>query len=98
MLKNLQDSLNKHRIAVSQGGIGKDVSSDIGVQRDSSVDIKNADAACNIVSHIFRHIDICLKEDKSKIKLSMFTRSFIKGMLTNNVKTGIDDFIRNMNN
>lgn len=59
-------------------------------------EIRDTDAACNIVSHIFRSIDMCLKEDKSKVKLNLFAKSFIKGILTSSVKTGIDDFIRNM--
>ena len=41
-----------------------------------------------MVGHIFRSIDMCLEEDKSKVKLSLFTKSFIKGILTNTVKTG----------
>ena len=57
----------------------------------------NADVACSVVDHIFRDIDLCLREDKSKIKLTLFTKSFIRGLLTDSVKTGINDFIRNMN-
>ncbi len=53
--------------------------------------------ACDVVDHIFRYIDICLKEDKSKFKLSIFAKSFIRGMLTDSVKNGINDFIINMN-
>jgi hypothetical protein len=103
MLKDLQGSLSKHRVAVPQGNIdqtqtNKGTTKDTDTQRDTSKDAINTDAACNIVNHIFHYIDICLREDKSKVKLSLFAKSFIKGMLTNNVKNGIDNFIRNMNN
>lgn len=57
----------------------------------------DSDVACNVVDHIFRYIDICLKDDKSKFKLSIFAKSFIRGMLTDSVKNGINDFILNMN-
>lgn len=102
MLKDLQGSLSKHHVAVPPGHIdqiqiNKGVIKDTSTQRDTSREIRNTDTACNIVNHIFRYIDICIKDDKSKVKLSLFAKSFIKGMLTNNVKNGIDDFIRNMN-
>ena len=103
MLKNLQNSLSKHHIAVPSGDIdklqiSKCASKDnTAIQMETSRGIRNTDAACNIVNHIFRSIDICLQEDKSKVKLSGFTKSFIKSILTNSVKGGIGDFIRNMN-
>ena len=102
MLKDLQNSLSKHHIAVAPGKIDqiqiiKDVARDISTPREITREIIDTDAACNIVGHIFRYIDLCLKEDKSKVQLSLFAKSFIKGILTNNVKTGIDNFVRNMN-
>lgn len=102
MLKDLQGSLNKHHVAVPLGSvdqlqIGKGITRDTDTQRDISREVRDTDTACNIVGHIFRYIDICLKDDKSKVKLSLFAKSFIKGMLTSNIKTGIDNFIRNMN-
>ena len=97
MLKDLQGSLNKHHVAVHLGNIDKGTTRDTCTEKDTTREIKNTDAACNIVNHIFHYIDICLKDDKSKTKLSLFSKSFIRGMLTNNVKNGIDDFIRNMN-
>ena len=99
MLKNLQSSVSKHHIAVTQErddqtkGI-KDNTRDV---TPYNREVGDTDAACNIVHHIFSSIDICLKEDKSKVKLSGFTKSFIRSMLTSGVKNGIDDFIRNMN-
>lgn len=102
MLKDLQSSLSKHHVTVPPGNIdqmqdSKGATREIRAYKDSSREIRNTDAACNIVNHIFRYIDICLNDDKSKVKLSLFAKSFIKGMLTSNVKNGIDDFIRNMN-
>lgn len=95
MLKDLQCSLSKHHIGVAPGNIKQTHN----ISKDSQVDTNeiDTDVACNIVEHIFHSIDTCLKEDKSKIKLSLFAKSFIKGILTNSVKDGIDNFIRNMN-
>lgn len=83
-LKDLHSSLEKHKI-VSK-------SYEINIQQNVDTDV-----ACNVVDHIFRYIDICLKEDKSKFKLSLFAKSFIRGILTENVRNGINDFILNMN-
>ncbi len=102
MLKDLQGSLNKHHIAVTPGNtnqtqIIRGVSKDIDRPKDINRSDIDTDVACNIVGHIFRSIDMCLKEDKSKVKMNLFAKSFIKGILTNSVKDGIDNFIRNMN-
>ncbi len=99
MLKDLQDSLNKHHVAVPHGNDDQIQTGKCATTQNTSRDkeIRDTDAACNIVNHIFHYIDICLKNDKSKVKLSLFAKSFIKGMLTSNVRNGIDDFIRNMN-
>lgn len=102
MLKDLQGSLSKHHIAVASGNknqaqIIRDIAKDIATPKEINKSEIDTDVACDIVGHIFHSIDICLKEDKSKIKLSLFAKSFIKGILTSSVKDGIDDFIRNMN-
>lgn len=57
----------------------------------------DSNIACNIVDHLFRYIDLCLKEDKSKVKVSILAKSFIRSILNDNVKNGINDFIINMN-
>ena len=83
-LKDLHSSLEKHKI----------------IARYNEVTIQpNIDpqVACKVVDHIFNYIDVCLKEDKSKIKLSLFAKSFIRGILTDGVRNGINDFIFNMN-
>jgi hypothetical protein len=83
-LKLSRSSLEKHKIVARQNEIN--IQSDI-----------DTHAACKVVDHIFNYIELCLKEDKSKIKLNLFTKSFIRGILTNNVRSGINDFIMNMN-
>lgn len=98
MLKDLQSSLSKRHIGVASGSTYKGTNKDINTQRESHKEEIDTDIACDIVRHIFGSIDMCLEEDKSKVKLSLFTKSFIKGILTSTVRTGIDDFIRNMNN
>lgn len=82
-LKDLHSSLEKHKISRSH---------EVNIQQN--IDSK---VACDVVDHIFRYIEICLKEDKSKFKLSLFAKSFIRGILTENVRNGISDFILNMN-
>jgi hypothetical protein len=84
-LKDLSISLNKHNI--SHKGTVSPIA-----YLDTDIDI-----ACDIVDHIFRHIDLCLKENKSKYQISLFARSFIRGILTDNVKGGINNFLKNMN-
>ncbi len=83
-LKDLHSSLAKHKI------VSRPHEANIQENIDSKV-------ACDVVDHIFRYIDICLKEDKSKMKLSLFAKSFIRGILTENVRNGINDFVLNMN-
>jgi len=83
-LKLSHSSLEKHKI----------------VSRHHEVVIQqniDSQVACKVTDHIFNYIDICLKEDKSKFKLSLFAKSFIRGILTESVRNGISDFILNMN-
>lgn len=83
-LKLSHNSLEKHKIEARHN--------DISTQPNIDSQI-----ACNVVDHIFNYIELCLQEDKSKIKLNLFTKSFIRGILTNSVRSGINDFIMNMN-
>ena len=41
----------------------------------------DTEVTCDIVDHIFRYIELCLKENKSKVEISLFARSFITGIL-----------------
>lgn len=62
------------------------------------IDIAELDAqiACNVVNHMFTYINQCIQNDKSRIKLNMLTKSFIRGLLNDRVREGMNDFIRNM--
>lgn len=53
--------------------------------------------AQNIVDHIFEHIRVCLREDRSRKQLSLFAKSFIGGILNQKTLGGINDFIDGMN-
>ena len=71
---------------------------DIAAKQRLEIASVNAEVACSVIDHMFRYIDLCLREDKSKVKLSLFAKSFVRGLLNDNVKAGISDFVRNMNN
>lgn len=83
-LKLSHSSLEKHKIVSRQ-------------HKDNIQQNIDPQVACKVVDHIFNYIDVCLKEDKSKIKPSLFAKSFIRGILTDSVRNGINDFIFNMN-
>lgn len=84
-LKDLAISLDRHHIHnVSQKA----------VPPIPSVD---TDIACNVVDLIFHYVDLCLRENKSKYQVSLFAKSFIRGILNDNVKGGINNFVTNMN-
>jgi hypothetical protein len=58
---------------------------------------QDADIACTVVDLIFKYVDMCLRENKSKYQVSLFAKSFIRGILNDNVKEGINSFVTNMN-
>lgn len=84
-LRDLSVSLNRHNVQIAK--------------KDTPPRIPSiySDVACNVVDQIFRYIDTCLKENKSKYQVSLFAKSFIRGIMTDNVKGGINNFIQNMN-
>jgi len=53
--------------------------------------------ATNIVRKLFKHINSCLQSDRSKVKLNMFEKGMIKGMLNDKSLNGINNYILNMN-
>ncbi len=57
---------------------------------------KDAIVATKIVSKLFTHINFCINQDLSKKKLNYFEKMAIKGMLNNDMKNGINDYIVNM--
>lgn len=81
----LKDSLEKRSTEASKSSLQA-----YAIRMDTEV-------ACNIVDHIFRYIDLCLRENKSKVEINLFTKSFIRSILSEKVKNGITDFIVNMN-
>lgn len=83
-LKDLHSSLERHKIVSRHH--------ELIIQQNIDLQV-----ACKVVNHIFSYIDICLKEDKSKMKLGLFAKSFIQGILTDSVRSGINDFVMNMN-
>lgn len=58
----------------------------------------DTDIACNIIEILFKHVIICLKEDKSKVKLNKLEKSFIQSIINERTVNGIKEFIRNMEN
>ncbi len=52
--------------------------------------------ATRIVGKIFYHINLCLENDRSKIKLTMLEKGIIRGMLSNKTLNGINGFVLNM--
>jgi hypothetical protein len=57
----------------------------------------DATIACNIVRKLFKHINDCLQNDRSKIKLNMLEKGAIKTMLSEKALNGINRYIVNMN-
>lgn len=53
--------------------------------------------ACNIVKKLFKHINSCLQNDRSKVKINMLEKGMIKGMLSEKALNGINNYILNMN-
>ena len=53
--------------------------------------------AGNIVRTIFKHINLCLKTNNSKVRINMFEKGAIQGMLNDKVLNGINSYINNMN-
>lgn len=52
--------------------------------------------ACNIVRKIFTHINLCVQGDRSKVKLNMFEKGVIKGMISEKTLKGINGYVMNM--
>jgi len=57
----------------------------------------DADVAGAIIDTIFREVNGCVQGDRSKVKLNMFEKGVIGGMLNSKVSNGIKNFVSNMN-
>lgn len=66
-------------------------------KRVVNVNTKDVVIAGAIVDTIFREVNSCVQGDRSKIKLNMFEKGVIGGMLNSKVQNGIKNFILNMN-
>ncbi len=66
------------------------------IHEKSKAEGSEARIACEVVGSIFKYINICIKQNKSKKKLSDFTRTFISAILTDRTKGGLDDYLYNM--
>lgn len=49
-----------------------------------------------IVERIFYEIGSCVQGDRSKVKLNMFEKGVIGGMMSDKVKNGIKNYVFNM--
>ncbi len=59
------------------------------VENDSAI-------AIHIVEKIFQHINDCIQNDKSQVKLNMLEKGIIKGMLSSGTLKGINNYVQNM--
>ncbi len=57
---------------------------------------KDAQITCGIIDIIFDQISLCIKTDRSQVKLSFFAKGIIQGMLGDKTKTNIKEYINNM--
>lgn len=79
------------------GGGDLPIGKKFAIKDTSRVEQTESAVAVMIVNHIFDYASICLKEDRSKVKISLFAKSFIGGILNDNVRSGLNNFVRNMN-
>jgi hypothetical protein len=54
------------------------------------------DIAVDIVNDLFNNISLCLKRDRSRVKINMLAKGYIKYILSDGVREGIADFVRGM--
>ncbi len=92
MLKNLKANLDKVK---PSGALVSGADSSRTTVRPHNT--RDAESACKVVSHIFEYVGLCLREDKSKVKVSLFAKAFIQNILKDSVRDGINEFVMNMN-
>lgn len=59
---------------------------------------KDAETACNVVDILFKYINICVRDDKSKIKINKLEKSFIQSLLSDKIRGGVKNYVANMTN
>jgi len=57
----------------------------------------SATVACAIVRIIFKNVGDCVQGDRSRIKMNMFEKGVIGGMINEKVMLGINKYVENMN-
>jgi hypothetical protein len=57
---------------------------------------KDYDIAVDIVNDLFNNISLCLKKDRSRVKINMLAKGYIGYILKDSVREGIADFVRGM--
>lgn len=57
---------------------------------------KDYDIAVDIVNDLFNNISLCLQKDRSRVKINMLAKGYIKYVLSDGVREGIADFVRGM--
>ena len=104
MLKDLQININKRKTpdikdqskSSDQGPIHIAIDRQHALTSRTAIQNIDTELACNIIDHMFTYIHSCVESDKSKVKLNLLTKSFVKGLLSNGVKNGMKDFIKGM--
>lgn len=86
MLKDLK--LSQTISGIGNSGSNKQIS--------GNVSTGNAQIACAIVRIIFKNVNSCIQGDRSKVKLNMFEKGVIGGMVNNRVINGINNYVENM--
>lgn len=56
---------------------------------------KDMDIACAIIDILFRHVYNCINENRSSVKLNMFQRGMIGGVL-GNTRDGTKSYVHGM--
>lgn len=57
---------------------------------------KDYDIAVDIINDIFNNIGLCLKKDRSRVKINMLAKGYISYILKDSAREGIADFVRGM--
>lgn len=94
MLKDLQSSIRKRQQHGMEWQSSAEENAKIVAEKLISERYKYV--GCNIVDILFDQILLCIKMDRSYMKLNMFEKSVIQGMLSDKVKNGIKNYVLNM--
>ena len=85
--------LRKLEIPGSSSGNSSSSNSSSGNNTSNS---NNASIASAIVRLIFQNVSSCIQGDRSKVKLNMFQKGIIGGMVNDKVMNGINRYVESM--